>query len=183
LPLLDSVRESDRAARWRGAGFGVGTMQESDGGSREALDLQERMEEIAPLLRTLPKGTHVACIQEGDDLSLYNISKALDLVAGRPATTAIDVAERAKQVQHRDAATPAEDKALIDPDHAATVDLSYPVILLGSRSDMGVGPGRVIDGWHRIYRAAQLGIAELPAFVITPEDKALIRIEAGPTHR
>ncbi len=154
-------------------------MQESDRGSEEAVSLKERMEEIAllPALRTLPKGTQVACIQEGDDLYLYNISKALEFFAGRPATTSIDVAEQVKQVQPRDADSPPEDKALIDPDHAATVDLTYPVMLLESRSATDGGQGRVIDGWHRIYRAAQLGIADLPAVVITAEEEALIRIE------
>lgn len=152
-------------------------MRESDGGSEEAISLKERMEEIAPMLRTLPKGTQVACIQEGDDLYLYNISRALDLFAGRPATTSIDVTEHVKQVQPRDWDSQPEDKALIDPDHAATVDLTYPVMLLESRSAMDGGQGRVIDGWHRIYRAAQLGIADLPAVVITAEEEALIRIE------
>jgi hypothetical protein len=36
----------------------------------------------------------------------------------------------------------------------------------------------VIDGWHRIYRAAQLGIEELPAIVISAEEEALIRIDS-----
>ena len=155
-------------------------MQDAGPGSREPINLQESMERIAPVLGTLPKGTHVAFIQEGDELYLYNISKALELFAGRPATASIDVRERAKQVQPRDAGTETEDKALIDPDHAATADLSYPVMLLESRSEMGGGQGRVIDGWHRIYRAAQLGIAELPAIVITGEEEALIRIEPSP---
>jgi hypothetical protein len=156
-------------------------MQDSDRGDQEAVDLNERMEELAPVLRTLPKGTHVAFIQEGDDLYLYNITTALELFAGRPATASIDVAERAKHLRPRGTGTPSEDQALIDPDHAATVDLSYPVMLLGSGSELGGGQERVIDGWHRIYRAAQLGIAELPAMVITPEEEALIRIEPNPT--
>lgn len=158
-------------------------MQGADRGDQEAVHFNERMEQIAPVLGTLPKGTHVACIQEGDDLYLYNISKALELVAGRPPTASINVAERATQVQPRGASTQSEDKALIDPDHAATVDLSYPVMLLGSRSELSGGQGRVIDGWHRIYRASQLGIAELPAVVITAEEEALIRIECRHTRQ
>jgi hypothetical protein len=61
------------------------------------------MERIAPVLKTLPPGTHVAMIQEGEELH---------------------------------------------------------------------------DGWHRIYRAAQLGVGELPAIAITAEDEALIRLES-----
>ena len=158
-------------------------MQESDRGSQESSDLTKKMEEIAPVLKTLPKGTQVAFIFEGDDLSLYNISTALERFGGRPATTSIDVAERAKQIQPRDAGTPSEDKALIDPDHAATVDLSYPVMLLERGRELGGAHGRVIDGWHRIYRAAQLGIPQLPAIVITPEEEAFIRIEPSLTDR
>ena len=156
-------------------------MQDTDHGSQEARDLQERMAALAPVLRTLPPGTQVAFIQEGDELHLYNITRAFTLFAGRAPTATIDVAERAKRIQPRDAAAPADDKALIDPDHAATVDLSYPLMLLESRNEMDGSPGRVIDGWHRIYQAAQLGIAELPAIVITPEDEALIQIEPGVT--
>src|SRR5947209_20456758 len=105
-------------------------MLEYDPGSQGATTPNERMEEFTPLLRTLPKGTHVACIQEGDELYLYNISKALELFAGRPAMTSIDVVERAKQIAPRDGTTDPEDNAFIDPAHAATVDVSYPVMLL-----------------------------------------------------
>jgi hypothetical protein len=157
--------------------------QNADRGSEETINPQERLESLAPLLRTLPPGTQVAIIQEGDELCLYDISKAFELFGARPPTTTINVAERAKRIQPRDAGTPAEDKALIDPDHAATVDLSYPVMVLESRNEMDGAPVRVIDGWHRIYRAAQLGIAELPAIVIAPEDEALIRIESSVTQK
>jgi hypothetical protein len=122
----------------------------------------------------------VAVIEEGDELLLYNINTAIELFGARPPTATINVAERAKRIQPRDADAPADDKALIDPDHATTVDLSFPVLLLESRHEMDGNPGRVIDGWHRIYRAAQLGIAELPAVVISRDDEALIRIEPGP---
>src|SRR5437879_5823731 len=105
-------------------------MQESNLGRNEALSIQERMEQIAPVLRMLPPGTQVACVQDGEELLLYNINKAFELFAGRPATTTIDVMERAKLIQPRDTEHPSDDAALIDPDHAATVDLSYPVMLL-----------------------------------------------------
>jgi hypothetical protein len=39
-------------------------MQESDGVDQETISLEKRMEELAPVLTTLPKGTHVACIQD-----------------------------------------------------------------------------------------------------------------------
>jgi hypothetical protein len=152
-------------------------MEESNLDGNETRNIQERMAQIAPVLRTLPPGTQVAFVQEGENLFLYNITKAFDLFAARPATTTINVTERAKLIQPRDAEQPSGDKALIDPTHATAVDLSYPVMLLESRREMDGCPGRVIDGWHRIYRAAQLGIATLPAVVITAEDEGLIRID------
>jgi hypothetical protein len=158
-------------------------MQDAEPGEDKALTPQEHMERLAPMLKTLPPGTQVAFVQDGDDLRLYNITKAFEVLAGRPATAVINVAERARHIQPRDAAMPFEDKALIDPDHAAAVDLSYPVMLLESSKEVDGAQGRVIDGWHRIYRAAQLGIAELPAIVITPEDEELIRIDADTTGR
>jgi len=153
-------------------------MEDADHRSHEAINLKERMEVLAPILRALPHGTQVAILQEGDQLHLFNINKALELFGRRRPTAVVNVAERAKRIQPRDTDTPPDDKALIDPDHAATVDLSYPVLLLESHKEMDGSPGRVIDGWHRIYRAAQLGIVELPAIVITAEEEALIRIEA-----
>lgn len=155
-------------------------MTEFDQPSRGAGSLDQRMEELAPVLRTLPKGTHVAFIQEGNELYLYNINRALELFAARPPTARINVAERAKQIQPRDDATETDDQSFVDPAHAATVDVSYPVMLLESRSGEAGGQGRVIDGWHRIFRASHLGIAELPAIVITAEEEALIRIETDP---
>jgi hypothetical protein len=160
---------------------GETSIQDDSRTNDEAINLQKRMEALAPVLRTLPPGTQVAFIQEGDELRLYNVNKAIELFGGRPPTIVIDVAERAKRIQPRDAAAPPEDAALIDPDHAAAVDLSYPVMLLESHHEMDGTPGRVIDGWHRIYRAAQLGIPELPAIAITAEEEALIRIEPGAT--
>jgi hypothetical protein len=145
----------------------------------ENADLQERLAALAPVLRTLPPGTHVCFIQEGDELRLYNVGRAIELTAGREPTTVIDVAQRARLIQPGGSGPPPEDKARIDPEHALTVDLSYPVLLLESVPEMDGSHGRVIDGWHRIYRAAQLGIGELPAVVITSDEERLIRIDPG----
>lgn len=139
-------------------------------------DSHDRLAELAPVLRTLPPGTQVCIIAEGDGLLLLNINAAIELVRGRTPTIVVDVARQAKLIQPRGAAS-SEDTARIDPDHAATVDLSYPIMILESRAEMDGSPGRVIDGWHRIYRASQLGFYELPAIVLTPEDEALIRID------
>jgi hypothetical protein len=160
---------------------GESSIQDDNRTTDQAINLQAHMEALAPVLRTLPPGTQVAFFDEGDELRLYNVNRAIELFGGRAPTATIDVAERAKRIQPRDAPAPSEDAALIDPGHAAAVDLSYPVLLLESHHEMDGTPGRVIDGWHRIYRAAQLGIAELPAITITAEEEALIRIEPGTT--
>ncbi len=85
-------------------------MQPSDLDVDEAPSIQKRMEQIAPLLRTLPRGTQVACVQEGKDLYLYNITRAFELFAGRAATTTINVVKRSTLIQPRDAEMPSTTK-------------------------------------------------------------------------
>jgi hypothetical protein len=87
------------------------SMQGSDCGSHETITLQDRLEIFAAVLRALTPGTQVAVIQEGDELCHYNISKAFALFAGRPPTTMIKVADRAKRIQPWDAEAPADDNA------------------------------------------------------------------------
>lgn len=133
-----------------------------------------------PELRNLPPGIQVCVIQERDRLILYNVNQAHELTVGRVPTTVVDVAKRARLIHPHGPGLPPADKAQIDPERAMTVDLSYPVLLLETMEEMdGSGGGRLIDGWHRVYKAAQLGIAELPAVVITSEDEPLIRISLG----
>lgn len=147
----------------------------ADGESEETAALKRQAVAMAPVLATLPPGTQVCFIQEGDRLLLYNVNTAFELTSGREPAAVINVAEQAKQIAPR-SDPPPEDKMLIDPEHALDVDLSYPVLLLETSDVSG---GRIIDGWHRIYRASQLGIAELPAVVITAEEEPLIRIDPG----
>lgn len=153
-------------------------MTRDEVGSEGAEDHNARMAALAPALRKLPPGTHVAFVQEGEEILLYNVTKAFELTAGREPSAVVNVAERAKMIHLRAAGPPPDDKAEIDPEHAQTVDIAYPVLMLESATEVDGSPGRVIDGWHRIYRAAQLGIEELPAIVISAEEEALIRIDS-----
>jgi hypothetical protein len=146
----------------------------------DEFDVREHMLSLAPVLAMLPPGTQVCFVEDGDDLLLYNINKAFELIEGRSPTARVDVAQRAQLIQPRGPEPPPDDAAVIDPEHAQGVDLSYPVLLLESKTELDGTPGRIIDGWHRIYRASQLGIAELPAIVITPEDEEVIRINPRP---
>jgi hypothetical protein len=147
----------------------------ADAESQETAALKERMMALAPALQSLPPGTQVCFIEEGDEIRLYNVNTAFKLTRGREPAAVVNVAEEAKQVAPR-SDPPPEDKMLIDPEHALSVDLSYPVLLLQAPDGSG---GRIIDGWHRIYRASQLGIAELPAVVITADEEPIIRIDPG----
>jgi hypothetical protein len=64
----------------------------------------------------------------------------------------------------------------IDPDHAATVDLSRPLLAVPIPSpDTPI----VIDGWHRIHKARQTGITELPVIVLSAEDERACRLMGG----
>lgn len=148
---------------------------ERDSESGETAELKRRMVETAPILGTLPAGTQVAFIQEGDEILLYNINRALELTEGRPPAATVNVVREAEQIAPR-SSNPPDDKMLIDREHALTVDLSYPVLLLETFDQSGHRQERIIDGWHRIYKAALLGIAELPAIVITADEEPFIRI-------
>jgi hypothetical protein len=66
----------------------------------------------------------------------------------------------------------------VDPDHAATVNLDQPVVLVDIADTGGlmVGPF-VIDGWHRIYRAHREGRSHLPAYLLDPAAEARVRLQ------
>lgn len=64
----------------------------------------------------------------------------------------------------------------IDPDHAATVDLSRPLLTVPiPNTDTPL----VIDGWHRIHRALITGIHELPVIRLDAGDERACRIRGG----
>lgn len=63
----------------------------------------------------------------------------------------------------------------INEEHAATVDLSKPLILAPF-----AGTGNIpIDGWHRIWRARQEGIETLPAHALTDDEEYRVRMYGG----
>jgi hypothetical protein len=72
------------------------------------------------------------------------------------------------------------------PEYAMTTDPGEPVILatLTHASGEPAGP-LLIDGCHRLYKAAVTGWAEIPAFVLTAAETLLIRSDAvlGPPRR
>lgn len=49
--------------------------------------------------------------------------------------------------------------------HALTTDLSHPLVFAPLE-----GKDKLVDGWHRLFHAAVLGVDELPAYILTQEE-------------
>jgi len=72
------------------------------------------------------------------------------------------------------------------PDYAMTTDPGEPVILATLTGPDGEPAGPLlIDGCHRLYKAARARLPEIPAFVLTAAETLLIRADAalGPPRR
>jgi hypothetical protein len=76
-----------------------------------------------------------------------------------------------------------------DAGYAMTTDPGEPIIVatLAGPGGKPAGP-LLIDGCHRLYKAAVTGQAEIPAFVLTAAETLLIRSDAvlgppGPAHK
>jgi hypothetical protein len=72
------------------------------------------------------------------------------------------------------------------PQYAMGTDLDEPLIITSVTAD-GTGPPcpLLIDGCHRLYKAARLGREQLPSHVLTTADTLAIRRDAvlGPPRR
>jgi hypothetical protein len=66
-----------------------------------------------------------------------------------------------------------------DPQYAMGTDLDNPLIIASVTTD-GTGPPYplLIDGCHRLYKAARLGREQLPCFVLTVAETLAIRQDA-----
>lgn len=63
-----------------------------------------------------------------------------------------------------------------DPAYAMTTDLDVPVIIASMTVPEGEPPtALLIDGCHRLYKAARLGRDELPSLVLTAEETLAVR--------
>jgi hypothetical protein len=65
-----------------------------------------------------------------------------------------------------------------NPEYAMTTDPDDPVILATLTGSGGQPAPLLIDGCHRLYKAAVTGRAEIPAFVLTAAETLLIRSDA-----
>jgi hypothetical protein len=73
-----------------------------------------------------------------------------------------------------------------DPEYAMTTDLDEPVILATITSPAGEPAGPLLlDGCHRLYKAARLGREHQPSLVLTAAETLAIRHDAitGPARR
>jgi hypothetical protein len=73
-----------------------------------------------------------------------------------------------------------------DPYYAMTTDLDEPVIIATLTGPDGEPAGTLlIDGCHRLYKAARLSQVEIPALVLTADETLAIRHDAtlGPPRR
>ena len=66
-----------------------------------------------------------------------------------------------------------------DPQYAMTTDLDEPLIIASVTADgTGQPSPLLIDGCHRLYKAARLGHENLPSLMLTPEETLAIRHDA-----
>lgn len=94
----------------------------------------------------------------------YDIDLAQDLIAASPrATRLIDVPQLASMFSLG--------IIRVDEAYARSADLAVPLIVAPLPDEGHL----VIDGWHRIWRALQEGVATLPAYLLTAEETKAVR--------
>lgn len=103
----------------------------------------------------------------------WDITAALDLVHGREPNATIKVSD----------AAPWLPSIVINKAHAATVDLSKPLIVVPIHDpddpDEAFAGYVTIDGWHRIYRAVNEAVETLNAHLLTSDEERQIRLSGG----
>jgi hypothetical protein len=99
----------------------------------------------------------------------FCIDRALALLGNRPPNNRLVIADCLEMLRG----------IAINEQHALSsdIDLTKPVIMVWFPA---VGAGMVIDGWHRIWRAAMEGLTELPCHLLTLEETDHIRVDNLP---
>ncbi|MFF0861409.1 hypothetical protein ACFYUV_06630 [Nonomuraea sp. NPDC003560] len=95
----------------------------------------------------------------------WDVTAAKKFIQGREAEGRIDPREWSGMLH----------LVAIDPEHAARVDMSEPLIVI-TVPDSGM---LIIDGWHRLYKALDTGVPELAAVILTTEEELACRIFGG----
>jgi ParB/Sulfiredoxin domain len=65
----------------------------------------------------------------------------------------------------------------VDHDHVESADLNQPVLVVRIR-ELGGSP-LIIDGWHRLAKARQNGVTDLPVIILDEEQEYSVRIWGG----
>jgi hypothetical protein len=111
----------------------------------------------------------------------FSVDKALAIIAENPRPTRqLPVNDWANALSLPGLRAPNTIPLLgVGPDfdeaYAMTTDLNTPVLLATLADKKGVESPLFIDGAHRLYRAYNEGVAELPAYVLTVEESLAIR--------
>ncbi|WP_061294079.1 hypothetical protein [Herbidospora cretacea] len=97
----------------------------------------------------------------------WNVSKAKQITAGRRPAAIITVSEWMGMLRMVE----------IDQEHAVGVDLTDPLLAIPVPS----GGVLIIDGWHRLYKAADTGTETLRAHLLSEEEERTCRTHGGET--
>jgi hypothetical protein len=110
------------------------------------------------------------------------LSLAIDVCAAWRIIAALSPEEQAVRAGRLTLPRTLLEQHWIDTDKAMGADLTVP-LLVGqfiNRHPAGDTVGKqVIDGWHRVYKAAQLGKRTLPAFWLTVKETQACRLDGG----
>ncbi len=112
-----------------------------------------------------PEGVDIADLVTHRIEAKWDVSAALEIVKGRMQMVMIFPAEIAtigKNVK-------------VDHDYAMTTDLTIPVIAVVIQLDE-MRDMFIIDGWHRIHKAVQLGIENIPCYVLSEEQTKTVTL-------
>lgn len=96
---------------------------------------------------------------------VWDVTAATELAAGLPA-----------QSLELESAAGMLSMIYVDEEHAKTVDLAEPVIVVRCPE---AGSTFLIDGWHRVHRALAEGRTDLPCKVLDPDQEYQVRLYGG----
>lgn len=95
---------------------------------------------------------------------VYDVSRALEMIGDRAPSRELSVPGLRSAIDFG---------REVDVDHAMTTDINRPLLVANHHPDISRRP-LLIDGWHRAYHASELGMENLPAVELTPEETAQI---------
>ena len=98
-------------------------------------------------------------------MGLWDIDKAWELIGAREPNSSV-IVEQTKGYFGL---------ITVDREFAMTVDLSRPLVMILLKTE-GAEGCFVIDGWHRLFRAVQENVGELPAHLLSEDEEQLIQL-------